>query len=95
MHVRKFTIFALLALLLVSIVPLTAQDTECEDGFRFFDNELLAHDPLCIPENPERIVALNSRDFDLLLATGSEPVGAVGYLESIYERNFPYMVEDT
>ncbi|MEL6408747.1 MAG: ABC transporter substrate-binding protein, partial [Chloroflexota bacterium] len=79
-----------------SVAPLAAQDaTECEVGFRLFDNDLLAHDPVCIPEDPERIVALNSRDFDLLLATGSQPVGAVGYLESIYERNFPYMVEGT
>ncbi|MEL6406966.1 MAG: ABC transporter substrate-binding protein [Chloroflexota bacterium] len=91
----RVSILMLLALLLLSVGPLAAQDTECEEGFRFFENELLAHDPLCIPENPERIVTLNSRDFDLLLATGSEPIGAVGYLESIYERNFPYMVEDT
>ncbi|MEM9955423.1 MAG: ABC transporter substrate-binding protein [Chloroflexota bacterium] len=95
MYFRKFIILAILALMLVSIVPLNAQETECEDGFRFFDNELLAHDPLCIPENPERIVSLNPQSFDLLTAAGVEPTGAVGYLESIYARNFSYMVEDT
>lgn len=38
MKYRNLNILTLLALLLVSIVPLAAQDTaECEDGFRLFD----------------------------------------------------------
>lgn len=96
MHVRKFTLLALFTLLFISIVPLTAQDTECEEGFRLFDHEQLSTDPVCIPENPERIVTLDSQAFDLFLASGAiEPVGAIGFLESIYDRNFPYMVEGT
>lgn len=66
----------------------------CEDGFRLFDHEQLSTDPVCIPENPERIVTLDSQAFDLMLATEAiTPVGAIGFLESIYDRNFPYMVE--
>ncbi|MEM9955424.1 MAG: ABC transporter substrate-binding protein [Chloroflexota bacterium] len=57
MYFRKFTILVLLTLLLVSVVPLSAQDpTECEDGFRLFDHEMLATEAVCIPENPERVV---------------------------------------
>jgi len=96
MKFRTFSTLTLLALLLVSIVPLAAQDTaECEDGFRLVDHELLATDPVCIPENPERVVALSGQELDLLLATGSQPVGAIGYLEAIYTRTFPYMLEGT
>ncbi|MEL6524141.1 MAG: ABC transporter substrate-binding protein [Chloroflexota bacterium] len=58
MNFRQLSILMLLAILLVSVVPLTAQDdtTECEDGFRLFDHEMLATDPVCIPETPERVV---------------------------------------
>ncbi|MEM9777226.1 MAG: ABC transporter substrate-binding protein, partial [Chloroflexota bacterium] len=64
---------------------------ECEAGQRLFDNELLATDPVCIPENPQRIVALAPAPFEVMLALGeTPPVGAIGYLESIYQRNFPY-----
>ncbi|MEL6407936.1 MAG: ABC transporter substrate-binding protein [Chloroflexota bacterium] len=95
MTFRRLSVLLLLMLLIVSTVPLVAQDTECEEGFRFFDDELLGHDPLCIPESPERIVTLNPQSFDLLTAAGIEPIGAVGYIESIYARNFSYMIEDT
>ncbi|MEL6524138.1 MAG: ABC transporter substrate-binding protein [Chloroflexota bacterium] len=94
MTYRRISILVLLAFLLVSVFPLAAQETECEEGFRLFDHEQLSTDPVCIPENPQRIVTLDSQAFDLMLASGAiEPVGAVGFLESIYDRNFPYMVE--
>ncbi|MEM7034629.1 MAG: iron-siderophore ABC transporter substrate-binding protein [Chloroflexota bacterium] len=68
-----------------------ADSDACEAGFRLFDHELLETDPVCIPENPERIVALAPAPFEIMLAIGAEtPVGAIGYLESIYQRNFPY-----
>lgn len=64
---------ALLALLTVSAVH--AQSTECEEGFRLFDHELLATDPVCIPENPQRIVSLENAATELLLFTDKEIVG--------------------
>ncbi|MEM7803064.1 MAG: ABC transporter substrate-binding protein, partial [Chloroflexota bacterium] len=68
--------------------------TICEPGQRLFDHELLETDPVCIPDSAERIVTLAPAPFDLMLALGEEtPVGAIGYLESIYERNFPYTTE--
>ena len=30
----------------------------CPEGFRFFDHELLAVDPVCVPENPRRVAYL-------------------------------------
>ena len=68
--------------------------TECEEGFRLFDHELLETDAVCIPESPERIAALAPAPFEIMLAIGEDvPVGAVSYLESIYQRNFPYTNE--
>lgn len=32
----------------------------CGDGFRLFDHELLATEPVCIPENPQRIAFIDS-----------------------------------
>ncbi|MEM7799733.1 MAG: ABC transporter substrate-binding protein [Chloroflexota bacterium] len=67
------------------------EEMSCADGQRLFDNELLETDPVCIPENPERIVALAPAPFEVMIALGEQPpVGAIGYLESIYQRNFPY-----
>jgi iron complex transport system substrate-binding protein len=79
MKYRTFTILMLLALLLVSAVPLAAQDdvTECEAGFRLFDNEYLATDPLCIPENPERIVAAWPFNITALLRADAPIVGMI------------------
>ncbi|MEM7343009.1 MAG: ABC transporter substrate-binding protein [Chloroflexota bacterium] len=73
------------------LLPASAADDACDAGFRLFDHELLETEPVCIPENPERIVALAPSPFEIMLAIGEEiPVGAIGYLESIYQRNFPY-----
>ena len=95
MKYRNLNILTLLALLLVSIVPLTAQDTaECEDGFRLFDHELLATDPVCVPEAPQRVISLDPFSYELLLLNGTPPVGAVGFLEPVYSGNFPYLAED-
>jgi iron complex transport system substrate-binding protein len=46
----------LIALVLVGVMPADAQETECEAGFRLFDHKYLATNPVCIPENPQRIV---------------------------------------
>ncbi len=55
---------------------------ECEEGFRFFDHELLATEPLCIPENPERILALDMASVEMTLLTGKNLVGTANWILS-------------
>jgi iron complex transport system substrate-binding protein len=51
-------------------VPDTAAAADCEAGFRRFDHDLLATDPICIPEDPQRIIALDVASVELTLMTG-------------------------
>ncbi|MCQ3978184.1 MAG: hypothetical protein DPW09_32565 [Anaerolineae bacterium] len=52
----------------------TAATLDCEDGFRPFDHELLASEPLCLPIAPQRIVALDMASLELALLIGKPPV---------------------
>jgi iron complex transport system substrate-binding protein len=93
MKFRYLSLILLMALALTAIAPLMAQGaTECEDGFRLFDHELLA-EAVCVPENPQRVVALDPFAYELLILNGTPPVGAIGYLEAVYSGNFPYLAE--
>ncbi|GAB4519219.1 MAG: hypothetical protein OHK0046_27740 [Anaerolineae bacterium] len=60
----------------------TAALEECEEGFRWFDHEYLASDPLCIPQNPQRILALEIAALETVLFTGKELVGTANWLHS-------------
>jgi iron complex transport system substrate-binding protein len=51
-----------------------AASAECEPGFRLFDNELLATDAVCIPEDPQRIVAQDLAALEMMYVLGIEPV---------------------
>jgi iron complex transport system substrate-binding protein len=73
------------------VVPTAAQETTCEAGFRLFEHEILEAGAVCVPENPQRVVALDPFAYELLILNGTPPVGAIGYLESVYRRNFPYL----
>jgi iron complex transport system substrate-binding protein len=55
---------------------------ECEAGFRLFDHEMLATDPVCIPENPQRILALEVSALETVLFTDKELVGTANWLHS-------------
>lgn len=57
-----------------------ASITSCEAGFRLFDHEYLAGDPICIPENPQRILALEISALEMVLFTDKELVGTAGWL---------------
>jgi len=46
-------------------VPVSA----CAAGFRLFDHQLLATEPVCIPAAPERIIALDMASVELTLLT--------------------------
>lgn len=52
-------VIVLVVLALISVTPLAAQDgaTECEDGFRLFEDEYIVGS-VCVPQVAERIVTL-------------------------------------
>ncbi|MEL6407937.1 MAG: ABC transporter substrate-binding protein [Chloroflexota bacterium] len=89
MTYRKLTVVVVLIFLLVSVVPLSAQDdtTECEEGFRLFDNEFLIGDPLCIPENPERVVVVTPGPL-LSMLRANVPIVGLAFTEILMTR-FP------
>jgi len=66
-----------------------ATDGACEEGFRFFDHELLATEPTCIPENPQRVAYLLYPSY--IYPFGVNPVGSWG-LERDAE-NYPLIAE--
>lgn len=71
---RHFTPFLVFALLIA--FPAAAQNsTECEAGLRLFDHEQLATDPVCIPENPQRIVIADFAALDVMYTLDIAPVG--------------------
>ncbi|MEO0597373.1 MAG: ABC transporter substrate-binding protein [Chloroflexota bacterium] len=92
-YFRKFTLLILLALLLVSVMPLSAQETECEDGFRLFDHELLATDPVCVPESPERVAMMETVGVEVLFTLDIQPAIQLQAYNNQLIRNFP-MLED-
>ena len=67
----------------------TASDTLCEEGLRFFDHELLASEPTCIPEQPEQVVSAAPPSY--LYSFGVNPVASWG-LESDAE-NYPFIAD--
>lgn len=52
----------------------------CAEGFRLFDHEYLATEPVCIPENPQRVLALDMASVELMLFTDKDIVGTAGWL---------------
>lgn len=53
-----------------------AATSACEPGFRLFDHEYLATDPVCIPENPQRIIAVDAYSLETVLAFGVKPIAS-------------------
>ncbi len=99
MTFRTFSILMLLALLLVSVAPVAAQDDTiaCEEGFTLYTNPLLweeTTDGVCIPENPERVVIANHPTYllDNTLALGVKPVGTAIYLDRFAVA--PYLADE-
>jgi iron complex transport system substrate-binding protein len=82
MNSRAIPFFiALILVFTTSIAPLGAQEAaECEAGYRLFDHEYLATDPICIPENPQRILALEISALEMVLFTDKELVGTANWL---------------
>jgi iron complex transport system substrate-binding protein len=81
MKFRPLLALTALTLILGNVTPMAAQDaTKCEAGFRLFEHEYLATDPICIPENPQRILALEISALETVLFTGKELVGTANWL---------------
>lgn len=59
-----------------------AATQSCQPGFRSFDHELLATEPLCIPENPERIIALDMASVEMVLLTEKTLLATSGWILS-------------
>jgi len=57
----KRPLFALTAVTLSLSGVISAQEAPCDAGFRLFNHELLATEPVCIPENPERIALVDDK----------------------------------
>ncbi|NDJ62395.1 MAG: iron-siderophore ABC transporter substrate-binding protein [Chloroflexi bacterium] len=56
----------LIALLsLIVLLPVSAQDSPCADGFRLIEHAL---GETCVPENPQRIIALDPFTFETMVA---------------------------
>ncbi|MBX3013034.1 MAG: ABC transporter substrate-binding protein [Caldilineaceae bacterium] len=69
--------------------PATPAETACEEGFRYFTHELLATDPVCIPDQPERFTYLIYPSY--IYALGVKPIAAWG-LERDAE-NYPLIAD--
>lgn len=71
---NRNVLLVLLLSFLLAVLPVAAQDSErCQDGYRHVLDA--AGLDLCVPENPQRVVALMESDLDALLALGVRPVG--------------------
>jgi iron complex transport system substrate-binding protein len=68
--------------------------TTCEPGFRLFDHERLATDPVCIPENPGRIVSLDMPATEFLLLNQIPIVGVFGYAADEIAAITPGLADD-
>lgn len=67
------------ALLAFAICSL-ASAQNCQPNERLFDHELLASEPLCIPKNPQRILALDMASLEMALIAGKEVVGSSNWV---------------
>ncbi|MEM1334571.1 MAG: hypothetical protein AAGG08_14050, partial [Actinomycetota bacterium] len=62
-----------------SVAETTIADP-CDDGLRLFDDPRLLGDPVCVPEQPQRIIPIGFGPTELMLLTDIEFVaGAGGY----------------
>lgn len=64
-------------------------DATCEEGFRYFDNALLATEPTCIPENPEKFTYLIYPSY--LYALDVKPIASWGIERDI--ENYPAIAD--
>lgn len=66
-----------------------AAEATCDTGFRLFADEMLVGDPVCIPENPQRIAYLLYASY--LYPFGVKPIASFGLERD--SANFPALAE--
>lgn len=76
----------------VAAAPAETAPLDCEAGFRPFDHDLLATEPLCIPENPERIAFVDST-IDYAVALGVDSVTRSYYYDA-FLGDFPNLADE-
>ncbi len=80
MKSRNIFLLMLAMFTCVSLIPAAAQyEAKCQAGFRLFQHERLATDPVCIPENPQRVISLDMPATEFLLLNDIPFVGVFGY----------------
>ena len=80
MKFRSSTLM-IFTLLLVSIAPVLAQDNmECDEGYRYFEHEMLLSEPTCIPEDPQSIISLDMAGTEFLAYMDEPLVGGFEYV---------------
>lgn len=90
MRDRRSIVLLMLVFIALLSLPAAVQANECEPGFRLFDHELLATEPVCVPENPQRIAAVDRFTYETLLVLGIEPIAGTDFALGIKD-NLPYL----
>lgn len=82
---RIAAVFVAFVSLMIGITPAHTQSPTCESGFRLVEHKLL-EEPICVPNNPQRIVAAHLNAFEILLMLGTQPVARVSddFLMAVY-----------
>lgn len=85
------TVLLLAALILAALpAPIKAQGSgDCAAGFRLFDHELLLTDPVCVPEHPQRVAALDMTIIELMLIAEIQPAIVSRLVFGSYLRMHP------
>lgn len=83
---------ALFALLLTALAFASAQQTTCEAGFRLFDHDLLATEPICIPQNPQRIALVDEKAITTY-SLGVQTVTNNGYFNAFIDM-YPFALDE-
>ncbi len=75
----------LICLLLIGNLTYAQDEPVCEEGFRIVEHEIL-ESPICVPENPQQIVAQHLNAFELMLMLDMQPAArpADEYLGAVY-----------
>lgn len=83
-----------LALSLSPLSGVMAQETTCEDGFRLFEHERLATEPVCVPETAQRVISLDMPATEFLLLNDIPFVGVFGYAADEIAAITPGLADD-
>ena len=71
----------------------TVATVACAEGFRRFEHALLTTDPVCIPENPQRIIALDVASVELTIMTGKTLLATSNWILSEMPLMSPQFAE--